>query len=386
MVEIFKNDTPETATSFGTLAFSTNLPSDVIAKTNVFEFDSVNASTGSGDEVDYYTFTPYQLASVRIEFNATSTGSYANWLFIDPISGVSSISGDTAGAWYSTSSTGGLYGDSGVFSQSVVQTAQALQNLSSTTGSPDINQLDNEAIWTLTGDPVTFSVTGYEFRGTTFEQAAAVSSVGFTLEIFPYTGLIPTSGDSSVGFSSLGSETDRGDGFDQITFGGDNVSSHTLTSLNMAGNTITVDGTTLSNVERLVFNDWTFALDDEGAAGQTYRLYQAAFARTPDYAGLGHNTRLVDGGLTLKDMANAFINSAEFIQTYGANTSDTTFVTLFYNNVLGRAPDDAGLSGWLDRLSSGSYDRADVLIGFSESAENQTLVGQTTDVNGIWFT
>ena len=52
-----------------------------------------------------------------------------------------------------------------------------------------------------------------------------------------------------------------------------------------------VDGTggfdTLLNIERLRFTDATLAFDTAGNAGQTYRLYQAAFNRTPDLAGLG---------------------------------------------------------------------------------------------------
>lgn len=388
MVEIFKNDTKATATELGTLAFSTNLPSDVIAKTSVFEFDHVNAIQGSGDEADFYSFIPYQLASIRIEFNAGTVGDYANWVHVTPVQGVESVVGDVAGAWYSLSGSNGLFGTDGVFSKSVTATAQQVQTLSSSlgaTGAPDVNQSDNKAVWNLTGETVIFSVAGYEHRGTTIESAGVPIAVDFLIEIFPNVGEVVESSDSSVAFSVLsGSALDRGDGFDQVTFT-DNVSNHTLTGLNMAANSITVDGTTLVNVERLVFGDSTIALDDEAAAGQTYRLYQAAFARTPDSSGLGHNTRLIDGDLTLKDMANAFIQSAEFIQTYGANTSDTTFITLFYNNVLGRAPDAAGLAGWQQRLSSGEYDRADVLIGFSESSENQTLVGQTTDVSGIVF-
>lgn len=388
MAEIFKNDTKATATELGTLAFSSNLPSDVIAKTNVFEFDGVNAITGSGDEADFYSFIPYQLASVRVEFNARTTGDYANWIHVTPVQGVDTITGDVAGAWYSLDSIGGLFGSGGVFSNSVTATAQQIQSLSSSlgaTGAADVNQISNEAIWNLNGDTVIFSVAGYEHRGSTFETAGVAMEVDFRFEIFPSVGLVVESSDSTIAFSGLsGSDLDRGDGFDQVTFTG-NAGNHTLTGLNMATNSITVDGTTLVNVERLVFGDMTIALDDEAAAGQTYRLYQAAFARTPDLAGLGHNTRLIDGDLTLKDMANAFIQSAEFIQTYGANTSDTTFITLFYNNVLGRAPDSAGLAGWQQRLSSGDYDRADVLIGFSESPENQTLVGQTTDVSGIVF-
>jgi hypothetical protein len=42
----------------------------------------------------------------------------------------------------------------------------------------------------------------------------------------------------------------------------------------------------LSGVERIAFSDATIALDIAGTAGQVYRIYQAAFSRTPDKPGL----------------------------------------------------------------------------------------------------
>jgi hypothetical protein len=141
---------------------------------------------------------------------------------------------------------------------------------------------------------------------------------------------------------------------------------------------------TLSGIERLTFSDGTWAYDTNGISGQTYRLYQAAFGRTPDTAGLAHNIGLMDDGLALNTMANAFVGSAEFKALYGENTSDTTFINALYNNVLSRNADAAGLAGWQERLSSGEYDRAGVLLGFSESAENQALVG-TAVADGIFL-
>lgn len=138
-----------------------------------------------------------------------------------------------------------------------------------------------------------------------------------------------------------------------------------------------------SNVERLKFTDGTLAFDLDGSSGQTYRLYQSAFDRTPDQAGLSHNVNLMDGGLTIFDMASAFIGSAEFQQTYGQNINDATFLTLLYNNVLNRAPDTAGQAGWQALLDNGST-REQVLFGFSESAENKANVAAAID-DGIWL-
>lgn len=145
-----------------------------------------------------------------------------------------------------------------------------------------------------------------------------------------------------------------------------------------------IEGTdTLQDIERITLNDGTIALDLDGAAGQTYRLYQAAFKRTPDDAGLAHNVKLMDQGLSIFDMANAFIASQEFRNTYGENVNNTQFISLLYQNVLNRAPDAAGLAGWLSRMDGGTS-RKEVLFGFSESGENKTLVGQAIE-DGIWL-
>ncbi|WP_460452289.1 calcium-binding protein [Alsobacter sp. SYSU BS001988] len=43
---------------------------------------------------------------------------------------------------------------------------------------------------------------------------------------------------------------------------------------------------TIREFERIQFTDGILALDLDGNAGQGYRIYQAAFARTPDKGGL----------------------------------------------------------------------------------------------------
>jgi cyclophilin family peptidyl-prolyl cis-trans isomerase len=141
---------------------------------------------------------------------------------------------------------------------------------------------------------------------------------------------------------------------------------------------------TVIDVERLKFADKSVALDISGNAGQTYRLYQAAFNRTPDLTGLGYWINQRDKGTSDTAVANSFLNSAEFQALVGTNPSTTTLVTDFYNNVLHRAPDQAGLAYWVNNLASGQLTNAQVLISFSESAENQLQVTGAIQ-NGIDF-
>jgi hypothetical protein len=141
----------------------------------------------------------------------------------------------------------------------------------------------------------------------------------------------------------------------------------------------------LVSVERVQFTDGTLAFDVDGNAGMAYRIYQAAFDRTPDIAGLGFWVRQLDEGAhTPVSMAAGFIGSDEFRDTYGAEVSDDALVTLLYRNVLDRDPDDEGLNWWRDRLADGTHTPASALAGFAESPENQALVADQID-DGVWY-
>ncbi|WP_298934009.1 DUF4214 domain-containing protein [uncultured Ramlibacter sp.] len=107
-----------------------------------------------------------------------------------------------------------------------------------------------------------------------------------------------------------------------------------------------------------------------GYSGQAYRMYQAAFDRAPDAQGLAYYVdKLSTGQLTLKNMAVGFFNSPEFKARYG-EVSPRIFVELLYQNVLGRAPDTAGLFFHESNLATRRLDYADTLASFSESPEN----------------
>jgi len=127
----------------------------------------------------------------------------------------------------------------------------------------------------------------------------------------------------------------------------------------------------LASIERIEFSDTALALDVAAHenGGMVYRMYQAAFGRTPDTGGLGYWLPKVDDGLSVLDLAREFKNSAEFTHLYGANLDDSGFISQLYANVLRRAPDQGGLNFWLDALHTGAT-RESVLLDFSESGEN----------------
>ncbi|MEP6791109.1 MAG: DUF4214 domain-containing protein, partial [Ramlibacter sp.] len=150
---------------------------------------------------------------------------------------------------------------------------------------------------------------------------------------------------------------------------------------------------TLSSIEWLAFSDGPAvrAAEAIGLASsslpalhtaEAFRLYQAAFDRLPDMAGLVYQTQALDSGLALAGLAGNFIQSNEFNRNYGA-LDDLQFVTRLYLNVLHRQPDEGGLAFHAARLAAGNS-RADLLVSFSDSAEHQAaLVGVIQDSLGL---
>jgi hypothetical protein len=126
----------------------------------------------------------------------------------------------------------------------------------------------------------------------------------------------------------------------------------------------------LVGIQRIQFVDGYLDYSATDPAGQVYRLYEATLGRAPDQEGLTNWVNELDSGVSLQTVANGFVGSQEFQADYGAALSNTDFVTLLYQNVLRRAPDASGLANWVAFLTSGQDTRAQVVLGFSESQEN----------------
>lgn len=199
-----------------------------------------------------------------------------------------------------------------------------------------------------------------------------------------FSGAAVQSAGAKTGLNA-GSETiDGGSGIDTVVYSG-SKSSYTITHNSDGSYTVAGNGVsdTLVNMERLQFSDAKVAIDVNGDGGQAYRLYQAAFNRAPDAAGLGYWISDLDHGAALNDVAQGFVSSTEFNNTYGS-LNDTQFVNQLYQNVLHRAGEQAGVDYWVGHLSAHDLTRAQVLANFSESTENQAaLIG--TIQNGMTY-
>ncbi|MDD2544675.1 MAG: DUF4214 domain-containing protein [Burkholderiaceae bacterium] len=178
-----------------------------------------------------------------------------------------------------------------------------------------------------------------------------------------------------------------GSGLDRVDFSGLYSDYSTTRDLSQPGVYIVSDKLSnrdgidkLYGVERLKFSDASVALDTDGAnsAGGIYRIYKAAFNRTPDAGGLGFWINELDKGQTSTDMAIRMTYSDEFQRLYGIQTADNymtgvnanSLVSGFYKNVLGRQPDQNGLDFYANSIISKQKTVGQVLAEIADSSEN----------------
>ena len=165
-----------------------------------------------------------------------------------------------------------------------------------------------------------------------------------------------------------------GAGFDTALFAG--ARSSYVVTRNEMGFQVTATGFegsgAVAGIERLRFAKGAVALDTgaDDIGGEVYRLYQAAFDRTPDAAGVGFWIGAMDNGLGIVEVAQEFLLSQEALAIYGAVQSNRELITKFYAHILDRVPDEAGLDFWTKVLDDDSATVAQALAAISDSKEH----------------
>lgn len=124
--------------------------------------------------------------------------------------------------------------------------------------------------------------------------------------------------------------------------------------------------------------------DEFGPVASIARLYFAYFRRRPDASGVLHWASRVRAGATVGQVSEAFARSSEFRAAYGS-LSDAGFVDRAYRNVLGRAPDAAGLRYWVGQLDAG-VTRGKLMQLLSDSTEHAERVQVPVDVCLVYTT
>ncbi|MGN8356622.1 DUF4214 domain-containing protein [Pseudomonas sp. SMN11] len=124
----------------------------------------------------------------------------------------------------------------------------------------------------------------------------------------------------------------------------------------------------ISNAEFLTFvGGGTVALAHSEAEADALRLFQGILGRDADLGGAQHYVSQVNGGTSLTDIANSFLNSNEF-----AGAANTASLNELYQALLGRGAEADGLAAWQAVLANGGS-LADVAASIATSAEAQNL-------------
>ena len=194
-------------------------------------------------------------------------------------------------------------------------------------------------------------------------------------------------GDDTLIGDSGADSLDGGQGVDSAVYIG--FARQYVASGNMAtGGTVAGPGgiDSLTGIEKVVYADGTRSYDAvtgigawtiDRSAGSVARLYWATLGRAPDAGGLSSWVTAVRSGTPVSTVVDAFVGSAEFQGRYG-NLDNPGFVNHLYLNVLNRAADGDGLAVWNAILNAGGR-RADVTLGFSDSAEFQARIAASID-------
>jgi hypothetical protein len=295
-----------------------------------------------------------------------------------------------------------------------LQTVNAAGLLKSITLTDD--QIDSTPVLTLTAAqfdtdyPVlskingsyTLNITGYSANAVAFIQNAQNQGVRYI------PGTTHAGSNQVIEISSIAagaSAVSLGSGFNAVIIDG----THSTTaagagspdsfSFNVAENgTVTLhDNNTgasesITGASYLIFND--AATNPDGSYQSIYyvesntnaeiaSLYQAAFLRQPDLHGLEYYAAPIAAGtLSLHQTAANFLASPEFLTDYPAaaappdngGPNDQAYIKTLYANVLGRTPSAFELNYYVNDLTSGTFDRAQLLINFAISTENQAKI------------
>lgn len=164
-----------------------------------------------------------------------------------------------------------------------------------------------------------------------------------------------------------------GGGYDVVQLDGSSAD-YTVTAGNSNNVTLTSAAVgvgqtaAITDAEFLSFADGsTIALAQSDAEASALRLYEGILGRDADLGGTQHFINQVDAGTSLTDIANQFLNSAEF----GGAATELQIDNL-YTTLLGRGADAGGSDSWEALIANGGS-LADVAAGIAGSTEAQAL-------------
>jgi hypothetical protein len=142
---------------------------------------------------------------------------------------------------------------------------------------------------------------------------------------------------------------------------------------------------------------WTMAMalatsaeyrgDVIGGAGAVQGFYEEYLHRASDTAGVNYWIGRMSRGTTFEQVRLAFVGSPEYFALYGNDPNRA--VPALYHDILGRAPDSAGLQYWVTHFNAttiasqilySAEGRAQLVAGYYE-----TYLGRAADAGGLGY-
>jgi len=183
--------------------------------------------------------------------------------------------------------------------------------------------------------------------------------------------IIGNSSNNVITGGSGGDTIDGGAGIDQAVY----TENFTDVSLVKSGNvwniTSGTDKDTLSNIERLKFNDKHIALDLDGNAGKTIKLLGLLLgkdqATNKTYLGIG--LKLLDDGMTYEELMQVALDVV-----LGANPSSSSVVDLLWTNIVGPPTPADDLGQYSALIDNGTYTAAELAVVAADHSLNTTNI------------
>jgi serralysin len=183
--------------------------------------------------------------------------------------------------------------------------------------------------------------------------------------------IIGNSSNNVITGGSGGDTIDGGAGIDQAVY----TENFTDVSLVKSGNvwniTSGTDKDTLSNIERLKFNDKHIALDLDGNAGKTIKLLGLLLgkdqATNKTYLGIG--LKLLDDGMTYEELMQVALDVV-----LGANPSSSSVVDLLWTNIVGPPTPADDLGQYSALIDNGTYTAAELAVAAADHNLNTTNI------------
>ena len=183
--------------------------------------------------------------------------------------------------------------------------------------------------------------------------------------------IIGNSSNNVITGGSGGDTIDGGAGIDQAVYTGNFTDVSLVKSGNVWNITSGTDKDTLSNIERLKFNDKHIALDLDGNAGKTIKLLGLLLgkdqATNKTYLGIG--LKLLDDGMTYEELMQVALDVV-----LGANPSSSSVVDLLWTNIVGPPTPADDLGQYSALIDNGTYTAAELAVVAADHSLNTTNI------------